>query len=96
MLTLESVKSNEELDEDGVSTVKTTSKLRPDLASYNCSPRKQLETQVQRFSSIHSRQSTMLTKFKQSKKNTTEERNKISQHFRVNSFQRPFNTTFIT
>jgi len=44
MLTLESVKSNEELDEDGVSTVKTTSKLRPDLASYNCSPRKQLET----------------------------------------------------
>jgi len=44
MLTLESVKSNEEIDEDGVSTVKTTSKLRPDLASYNSSPRKHEET----------------------------------------------------
>lgn len=33
--TLETVKSNEEFVDEGISTVKTTTKLRPDFSSYN-------------------------------------------------------------
>ncbi|CDW71911.1 UNKNOWN [Stylonychia lemnae] len=94
-LTMESVKSNEEMDEQGVSSVKTSSKLRPDFSSYNSSPNKADQTQVQRFSSFYERQSTMMAKYNKCQRGT-DERSKLSQNFRVNSFQRPFNTTFIT
>lgn len=71
-MTLDSVRSNEEFEDEGISTVKTVSKLKPNLVNYNSGSNS--PTKVERHSTMSERYSTLHERFNSNSKRNNQMR----------------------